>query len=60
MLEPLTVASYADDQSFCLTCCAKLELGILFCSYCRKANLLQLATSGLESEILELPAPSVN
>ncbi len=52
-----TAAHQPDDQSFCSVCCARLELGSLFCGICLKNNLLRLATEGLESEITELSAP---
>ena len=52
-----TASAQPDDQPFCSTCFAKLELGSLFCGICLKNKLLRLATEGLESEITELPAP---
>jgi hypothetical protein len=51
------IAAQPDDQLVCSFCCAKLELGSLFCGICLKNKLLRLATEGLESEITELPAP---
>jgi hypothetical protein len=50
-------AAQPDDQPFCSVCCARLELGSLFCGICLKNKLLRLATESLESEITELPAP---
>ncbi|MGR0481817.1 MAG: hypothetical protein ACTFAL_10550 [Candidatus Electronema sp. V4] len=54
---PNTAAPQPEKQPFCSTCCAKLELGSLFCGICLKNKLLRLAAEGLESEITELPAP---
>lgn len=55
--EQNTSAPHPDDHPFCSFCCARLELGSLFCGICLKNKLLRLATEGLESEITELPAP---
>ena len=46
------------EQSFCGSCPAVLELGCLLCGICQKSNLLQFATVGLESELIELHAPA--
>lgn len=54
---PERAAAQPENQPFCSTCCAKLELGSLFCGICLKNKLLRLATEGLESEIMDLPAP---
>lgn len=48
------------EQSFCGSCPAVLELGCLLCGICQKTNLLQFATAGLESELIELPAPTTH
>jgi hypothetical protein len=54
---PDNAALHAQEQLSCLpSCCAKLELGSLFCSHCRVSGLIRLATEGLESELSELPA----
>ena len=43
-------APLVDEADFCSTCCARLELGSLFCAHCRQSFLYQLVHSGLESE----------
>lgn len=54
-------ASAPQASCFFPTCCAKLELGSLFCKHCSTSGLLELlANVGLESEEIELPAPAAN
>ncbi len=54
-----TAAQHPDGQPYCSVCCARLELGSLFCGICLKNKLLRLAAEGLGSEITELPAPAL-
>jgi hypothetical protein len=49
-------SNFQKETSCVPTCCAKLELGSLFCTHCRTSGLMRLAAEGLESEDVELPA----